>query len=697
MTVAGRYGARALAVLGAASGAATGLAPTLAITAGLALALVLAADGHAKPARLLAALAGLGALLLGASVQATLAWLLLAGAVVTLEAHHRGGFRPAEALAFLAATLALFALVVTFYGGTPPESMTPLSTPGALAVLALGGAVLAARWRDGVLGHLVGRGPGGALARTFLPVATVVPLFIGWLRLAGGRAQTLDVATGVSLLVSGSIAAVCALVAWNALHADRSSAALGEAHRMLDAIVESIPDVVFVKEAEHLTYVRANRAFEELLALPRGQFLGKTGSQLFSPANAAASEEQDRHVLAGDPVDLEEPRDTPRGERWFHTRKVAILGEAGHASHLLGIAEDITRRRSAERDRQRWASVFAHARWGVVVATPGKSTPDLMNSAWAELHGYTPAELGALPLETVFTPEARARVLEHLAAGESRTFESRHRKKDGSLVPVLVSLTALEDGDLAVHAQDVTELKQSEEELRRAKEAAESTSRELESFSYSVSHDLRAPLRAIDGFSQALLEDWGSRLDATGRDHLARVRNAAQRMALLIDDLLTLSKVSRAELARQRVDLAALATEVDADLRHAQPGRTVRFVAPGELAAHGDARLLRVVLANLLENAWKFTARRPEATIEVGRADGAYFVRDDGVGFDMAHAKKLFGAFQRLHGMSEFPGTGIGLATVQRIIHRHGGRIWAESAPGAGATFRFTLASEGSS
>jgi signal transduction histidine kinase len=207
-----------------------------------------------------------------------------------------------------------------------------------------------------------------------------------------------------------------------------------------------------------------------------------------------------------------------------------------------------------------------------------------------------------------------------------------------------------------------------------------------------VSHDLRAPLRAIDGFSQALAEDYGDRLDDAGKDYLARVRGAAQRMAALIDDLLELSRVARADLVRTRVDLGAMAREIAAELAQAAPERRVVFRADGDLAVSGDPRLLRVALVNLLENAWKFTRRRDEAHIELGRDDrGALFVRDDGVGFDMAYAGKLFGAFQRLHTAADFPGTGVGLATVQRIIHRHGGRISAEASPGAGATFRFTL------
>jgi two-component system NtrC family sensor kinase len=226
-------------------------------------------------------------------------------------------------------------------------------------------------------------------------------------------------------------------------------------------------------------------------------------------------------------------------------------------------------------------------------------------------------------------------------------------------------------------------------------EELERKNRELEAFSYSVSHDLRAPLRSIDGFSKALLEDYADKLDANGQRYLDRVRAAAQRMGELIDDLLELSKVGRAALQRRPVDLSVLARKVAAELQNATPARRVQVLIPDGMVADADQRLLRVVLENLLGNAWKFTTTVVEAIIELGvsQRDGVstYFVRDNGAGFDMAHAGKLFTPFQRLHPESKFPGTGIGLATVHRIVDRHGGRVWAESAVERGATFLWTL------
>jgi len=239
------------------------------------------------------------------------------------------------------------------------------------------------------------------------------------------------------------------------------------------------------------------------------------------------------------------------------------------------------------------------------------------------------------------------------------------------------------------------ELNRAKDELQTVNAALETVNKELEAFSYSVSHDLRAPLRSIDGFSQALLEDYADKLDEEGQDHLQRVRAATQRMGELIDDMLNLSRVARSEMRVERVNLSALAQIVAAELQRSQPERQVEFVIAEEIVTDGDEGLLKAALENLIGNAWKFTGKRSAAKIEFGitehEGNSAYFVRDNGAGFDAAYADKLFGAFQRLHDAHEFSGTGIGLATVQRIIHRHGGQAWAKGEVGKGATFYFTL------
>jgi len=262
---------------------------------------------------------------------------------------------------------------------------------------------------------------------------------------------------------------------------------------------------------------------------------------------------------------------------------------------------------------------------------------------------------------------------------------------------------AQQNDELQRHAADLErrveerthELQERNDALRRNAAELLAANTELDAFAYSVSHDLRAPLRSIDGFSQILLEDYSGTLDAAGRESLQRVRAASQRMGTLIDDLLKLARVTRVEIRTEDVDLSGMAREIAAELQRATPERLVEFaIAPG-LRARGDARLLRVALDNLLRNSWKYTAKQAQPRIEfasiAANGERAFMVRDNGAGFDMQYADKLFGVFQRLHSPAEFEGTGVGLATVRRIITRHGGRIWAEGVVDRGATFYFTL------
>jgi light-regulated signal transduction histidine kinase (bacteriophytochrome) len=239
------------------------------------------------------------------------------------------------------------------------------------------------------------------------------------------------------------------------------------------------------------------------------------------------------------------------------------------------------------------------------------------------------------------------------------------------------------------------ELRSLNTSLERSLHEQQILNKELEAFSYSVSHDLRAPLRSIDGFAQALREDWGDRLDETGQDHLSRVRNAAQRMGRLIDDLLKLSRLSRAQVQRIDVNLAQIARDITRELEERNPARKVQWNIEDDLRANCDPSLARIVLENLLGNAWKFTSKTAEARIDFMKMPDTepptFVIRDNGAGFDMQYADKLFAPFQRLHGDREFPGTGIGLATVQRIVHKHGGDVRTRAAVGQGASFYFSF------
>lgn len=336
------------------------------------------------------------------------------------------------------------------------------------------------------------------------------------------------------------------------------------------------------------------------------------------------------------------------------------------------------------------------------------------NTGSEQMYGWTAEEalekIAHTLLQTEF-PRSLEEIKARLLAHGHWEGELVHTRKDGQR-PVIASHWVLHrDAEGKPKAvlevnNDITERKQAEHEIRRLNEELEqrvadrtaqlqAANKELEAFSYSVSHDLRAPLRHINGFSQALLEDYANQLDAGGKEYLQEVRNASQEMAQLIDDVLQLARVTRTEMHQEEVSLSDLARSVILDLQKSNAGRNVSVSIESGLMTRGDKRLLRIVLVNLLGNAWKFSSNQERAEITFGsqkqKGETSFFVRDNGAGFEMAYANKLFGAFQRLHNSDQFEGTGIGLATVQRIINRHGGRVWASGALNEGATFYFTL------
>jgi PAS domain S-box-containing protein len=377
----------------------------------------------------------------------------------------------------------------------------------------------------------------------------------------------------------------------------------------------------------------------------------------------------------------------------------------GAPASILEINRDITERKRLEDEllaTQAYTRSLIEASLDplVTIAADGKITD--VNDAAEEATGVERSRLVGSDFSTYFTePEkARAGYRQAFAEGRVRDYPLALRHRSGRIAQVLYNASVYRNqaGEVAgvfAAARDITERKRLEDSLRQRTLDLENAVRELEAFSYSVSHDLRAPLRSIDGFSQILLEDYGGKVDAEGQDSLRRIRNASQNMGQLIDALLQLSRVMRGEMSRERVDLSILALSTAAVVQKAEPARRVHFQIRTGLEAHGDRRLLAIALQNLLQNAWKFTARRSPAEIQFGsiQKEGktAYYLRDNGIGFDMTYVDKLFTPFQRLHSREQFEGTGIGLATVQRIIKRHGGQVWAEGAVGQGATFYFSL------
>jgi len=385
----------------------------------------------------------------------------------------------------------------------------------------------------------------------------------------------------------------------------------------------------------------------------------------------------------------------------------ALRDDQGAIIGYLLIGTDNTARKKMEEEAAHLASFPALSPYGIIEIECDGSVRFVNPAAMTTL-----AQLGLDPDARQFlpgTPEELV-LLRSLCEQTPQTQELHLGK-----ATFLRVVAAPPGGDsLRVYALDITDRKKMEEALWKSEEAIralnadleervhrrtaelEAANKELEAFSYSVSHDLRSPLRSIDGFSQAFLEDFGSAVPEEGREDLERVRRATQRMGRLIEDMLLLSRVTRREMHVQETDMSALATDVAEELARDDPQRDVEFSIEPGMTAMGDPQLLRIVLVNLLGNAWKFTSKHEHAHVSIGTVQDpergtAFFVRDDGAGFDAKYKEKLFVAFQRLHAQEEFPGTGIGLATIQRAVRRHGGDVWAEGEVDRGATFYFTI------
>lgn len=478
-------------------------------------------------------------------------------------------------------------------------------------------------------------------------------------------------------------------------------------------LFDANPLPVWVYDIETLKFLDVNPAAIANYGYSRDEFLALTIKEI--------RPEEDVPIVLRAVASL--GAHTDDSEVWKHRRhrkKDGTLIDVEGISHPLlyegrnarcVVALDVSdRKRAAEALRlseERFRLIVSNVRDYAILMLDPDGRVVSWNEGAERIKGYKSEEIIGRHFSCFYPPEevdrgTPARILEEAHQRGRCENEGWRVRKDGSRFWANVVVTALHDEaerlrGFAKVTRDVSERKKYEEEMLRRSAELDAANKELEAFAYSVSHDLRAPLRGIDGFSQALLEDYALQLDATGKDYLNRVRAATQRMAMLIDDLLNLSRVTRAEMHREPIDLSAMALAIAGELRSGDPKRDADIAVSPNLYAEGDTRLVRVVLENLLGNSWKFTSKLAHTKIEFaksrgnGRGNGAFFVRDNGAGFDQAHASRLFGAFQRLHGMNEFPGTGVGLATVQRIIHRHGGHVWAEGEVNKGATFYFTL------
>ncbi|MET0404196.1 MAG: PAS domain S-box protein [Cystobacter sp.] len=494
---------------------------------------------------------------------------------------------------------------------------------------------------------------------------------------------------------------------------------------LLRALIENLSEQVIVADARgRIVYFGASTVGDDLRAQTPGPEFWSEQYQCFD-ANTqepfAPEQLPLNQALRGeDPPAVEllvKHRDTGRSA-YLRVATRPVRDAEGRLLGALLFMKNIAQERRAQaeqrRSEQRFRLILEAAQEGIwMLDSEGRTT--YVNHYLARMLGYRVEEMLGQHAFAFTHERLHPRISRHLerrAQGRAAVLDIELRHKDGQTVWAQLSTNPLRDdegrflGALAT-ITDITQRREAEQQVRRLNEELERriaertaqlelSNRELETFAYSVAHDLRAPLRAISSFSQALSEDCPGQLDPTGNDYLQRIRAAAHRMSELIDGILTLSRVTSADFQESDVHLSTLARAVSEQLQRGQPTRTVRLRIQEGLDDRGDSRMLRSVLENLLGNAWKFTRERAVAEIEFGLLPDAgarriYFVRDNGAGFDMEYQARLFGVFQRLHGAHEFEGNGVGLATVRRIIHRHGGRVWAEGTVGQGATFFFTL------
>lgn len=500
----------------------------------------------------------------------------------------------------------------------------------------------------------------------------------------------------------------------------RAEAALRRARDRFASVFDASPTPISLTSLAEGRFADVNPAFEKTYGWTRTELLGRSALDI----GIWPSPEERRRWIAELEAhrwtrDFETVHLTKTGEPLSIQLSSEITELEGHR-YAISFACDETQRRRAEDAKRsalgRFEAIFQHTPNVAIQSFDARGTILHWNRASETLYGIPAGEAVGRPIQSLLHTPETAREFESVVAAICASGQPTDPGewpiplRDGRTVWVLSTMfPVISEGVVAeifCMDVDITGLKQANESVRqlnvdlearvaaRTAELAE-LNRELEAFSYSVSHDLRAPLRSIEGFGRLLEQDYAEQLDATGRDYIGRMARSARRLAQLIDDLLDLTRIDRAEIRPADVDLSALAGEIVEELRQGAPQRRVSVDIAAGMRARGDPQLLRVALQNLLENAWKYSGKTAEARIEFGCADAAgeriYRVKDNGAGFDMAYANKLFAPFQRLHGAHEFEGTGVGLASVARVIKRHNGRVWVDATPGQGATFFFTL------
>ncbi len=467
-------------------------------------------------------------------------------------------------------------------------------------------------------------------------------------------------------------------------------------NQRINQILDSIQEDFYVLDRQ-CNFVYASKNFTSRIGKEPEDFVGNNIWQMFPKHLGTILEENFRAAM-----DKREVRRFEVGGKYTCAVYSMAAFPSGEGITVLG--SEITEQRRAEEalkeseERFKTLAAASPVGFGVVSMSEGKFL--FVNPAYEKAFGYSPDELLNLQSPDIYEDISdRERILNLLKQNDNKAeYEVKLKRRDGSTFWGLCSTRPIIfEGKLALLGAfiDISDRKKAEEDLKKYAADLETANKELEAFSYSVSHDLRTPLRTLDGFSEMVIMDYGDKLDETGKDYLNRIRKASQTMSRLTEDILKLSRITRADMRRNEVNLSEMAKSIADELKVSQPVRQAEFIIASDIIVNGDKALLQILLSNLLENSWKYSSQCLNTKIEFGVSRQetrlVYFIKDNGIGFDMKYADKLFQPFQRLHTNKEFPGTGIGLATVQRVIRRHGGEIWADSEIGKGTTFYFTL------
>lgn len=587
----------------------------------------------------------------------------------------------------------------------------PMALNTSIAFTALCFGLLFANTSSGFMSLLNGDSGSARFARRLLPIVIILPLALGFLRILGERAGLYSYSEGVAFFVVAVIASLLLLILTNThslrkeeLRSERNENELVQNERKLRSIVDNSPSAIYLKDTRG-KFIMVNKQTELNHKLAEKDFIGKTLTDIFpdNPEDVKIYEENDRKVIESkSSIEFEEQAMLYDGLHTYLSQKFALTDVHGNVYAMCGISTDITERKNAA---DKFVAILDSAPDAIVIVS-AEGYIELVNKQTEKIFGFKRDEIIGRKVETL-VPDALRKVHEEHRSGFFREHSVRPmgsglelfaKRKDGILFPVEISLSPMKTNEgvfVSAAIRDITERKKAEQRLKELNIELVDSNNELESFSYSVSHDLRAPLRHIIGFGEKLKRISSDHLSEEESRLLDRITTSASKMGRLIDDLLMFSRVGRTNLLLTSISMNSIVDEFLAEQADEPENENIEWKIGDLPPAFADPFQIKLVVHNLLSNAVKYSSKSDHRVIETGSytADGenVYFVKDSGCGFDMEYSSKLFGVFQRLHGDKDYEGTGIGLATVKRIVTRHKGRVWAHSEVNKGSEFYFSI------